>query len=61
MKIKIHICYQDTRTNNEDFVLTPYLFLVANMAAKAYGLGLCWGYKYVKPLCAVGFINTVLN
>lgn len=38
--------FQDTRTNNEDFALTPYLFGVwANVETiKVRGIGLCWGY-----------------
>ncbi len=38
--------FQDTRANNEDFALTPYLFgvWVRGDMAKVYGLGICWGY-----------------
>ncbi len=37
--------FQDTRTNNEDFALTPYLFLVwVTDNIKARGIGICWGY-----------------
>ena len=41
--------YQDTRTNNEDFALTPYLFLVKSKGKiiNAYGLGFCWGFYSV--------------
>ena len=38
--------YQDTRTNKEDFALTPYLFGVwlKGNVIRVYGLGVCWGY-----------------
>lgn len=38
--------YQDTRTNGEDFALTPYLFLVIAKFyfVQVYGIGLCWGF-----------------
>ena len=39
--------YQDTRTNKEDFALTPYLFgvwLNKSYTIKVYGLGFCWGF-----------------
>lgn len=38
--------FQDTRTNNEDFALTPFLFGVFGhyKIIKAYGIGVCWGY-----------------
>ena len=38
--------FQDTRTNNEDFALTPFLFLVwiSGQVISVYGFGLCWGY-----------------
>ncbi len=36
----------DTRSNNEDFALTPYLFsvIVKREVIKIYGIGICWGY-----------------
>ena len=38
--------YQNTKTNNEDIALTPYLFGVyANgKIIKVYGIGICWIY-----------------
>lgn len=38
--------FQDTRVNNEDMALTPYLFLVKAKAEKTtcLGIGLCWIY-----------------
>lgn len=38
--------YQDIRTNNEDFVLTPFLGLVyiSKYKCRIYGLSLNWGY-----------------
>jgi hypothetical protein len=38
--------FQDTRKNNEDFALTPYLFSVwvTGQIISIYGIGLCWGY-----------------
>ena len=38
--------YQDTRTNNEDIALTPYLYgvFVKGDIIKVFGFGLCWGY-----------------
>ena len=43
MRIRLVIGLMDTRTNNEDFALTPYLF-TAYSKKEVYGLGLCWGY-----------------
>lgn len=41
--------FQDTRTNEEDFAFTPYLFGVCVTGAiiKVRGLGICWGYYSV--------------
>ena len=53
--MKIIICFQDTRTNDEDFAITPYIFLVCGAVSKShfFGLGLCWGYY---SICfALGF------
>ena len=38
--------YQNTKSNKEDFALTPYLFLVwfSGEVVKVYGIGICWGY-----------------
>jgi hypothetical protein len=39
--------YQNTKTNNEDFAITPYLFGVWTSYAKIVrvrGLGICWGH-----------------
>jgi hypothetical protein len=37
--------FQDTRTNGEDFAITPYLFSVyVNKTIKVFGIGLCWGW-----------------
>ena len=38
--------YQNTKTNNEDFAITPYLFLVKMFGKeiKVIGLGICWGH-----------------
>lgn len=38
--------FTDTRTNKEDFAITPYLFGVwfTGDILKVYGFGLCWGY-----------------
>ncbi len=44
------ICgFLDTRTNNEDFALTPYLFRVwmTGKIIKVRGIGICWGYYSV--------------
>lgn len=45
-KFKIVSGYQDTRTNKEDFALTPYLFSVLYFGKiiKIFGIGVCWGY-----------------
>lgn len=47
--------YQDTRTNKEDFALTPYLFgvYVKERIIKIYGLGLCWGW--ISVYLGIGF------
>jgi len=36
----------DTRTNREDFAITPFIFGVwANATViKVFGLGICWGW-----------------
>jgi len=49
--------YQDTRDNNEDFALTPYLFFIyANVDdLKIVGLGLCWGF--ISIFVAFLFLN----
>lgn len=38
--------YQDTRSNNEDFAITPYLCGVWHKGKiiKVAGLGICWGW-----------------
>lgn len=38
--------YQDTRTNKEDFALTPFLFGVwlNGGIIKVIGIGFCWGW-----------------
>jgi len=48
-KISIVGGYQDIRSNGEDFILTPYLFLVnvKGEIIQVYGLGLGWGYYAV--------------
>lgn len=51
--MRILFRYQDTRSNQEDFALTPYLFLVyvnQYKDIKLRGLGFCWGFV------AFGFI-----
>lgn len=41
--------FQDTRINEEDFALTPYLFSVwvTGKVIKIRGIGICWGYYSV--------------
>ncbi len=38
--------YQNTKTNKEDFAITPYLFGVwlNGDKLKVYGFGICWGW-----------------
>lgn len=38
--------FQDTRTNNEDFAITPYIFgvYVNRPICSVIGIGICWGY-----------------
>lgn len=47
--------YQDTRTNKEDFALTPYLFgvYVNGKIIKVYGIGFCWGW--ISIFIGIGF------
>ena len=55
--------FQDTRNNNEDLAITPYIFGVKmvksyricneNVHIKILGLGICWGYYAVY--LALGF------
>ena len=42
--MKFVFIYQDIRTNNEDFVLTPFLFLVrvSEEKVRIYGIGIAW-------------------
>lgn len=37
---------QDTRSNEEDFALTPYSFSVVAKGHlfSVYGIGICWGF-----------------
>lgn len=48
--------YQDTRRNDEDMAITPYLFGVYlnTPRIKIYGLGLCWGWKAVYLGIGIG-------
>jgi len=40
--------YQNTKNNNEDFAITPYLFSVyVNLRIKIFGIGICWGFYSV--------------
>jgi len=41
--------YQDTRKNNEDFAITPFLFRVWVKDAdyKIAGIGICWGWMSI--------------
>ena len=43
-KISIVSGYQNTKMNEEDIALTPYLFgvLVKGNVIKVYGIGICW-------------------
>lgn len=47
--------YQDTRDNEEDLALTPYLFLVNvnHEGSTIFGLGFCWFYSAI--FLAFGF------
>ena len=47
--MRILINMQDTRTNGEDFAITPFLFGVWHNGSpiKLYGIGLCWGFYAV--------------
>ena len=55
--------FQDTRDNDEDLAITPYIFGVKmvelyrisneNVRIKIFGLGICWGYYAVY--LALGF------
>ena len=48
--------YQNTKTNKEDFAITPYLFGVKMFGdkIKVIGLGICWGYGSVYLGFGVG-------
>lgn len=50
MNVKILSRYEDTRTNKEDFALTPFLFGVYmnGKIIKVYGIGICWGWWAVN-------------
>lgn len=47
--MKIIAGFQDTRLNNEDFAITPFLFGVCTTleTISVYGIGICWGYYSV--------------
>jgi hypothetical protein len=46
--------FQDTRTNSEDFAITPYIFGVyVNLKIKVFGLGICWGWY--SAYAGIGF------
>ena len=53
--MKLMSGYQDTRNNNEDFAITPYLFAVffEGRNTKVYGIGLCWFFHAIY--IGVGF------
>ena len=53
--MKIISGFQDTRTNKEDFAITPYLFgvWVSGKIIKVYGIGLCWGFYSI--FVGIGF------
>jgi len=44
--MKLLIRFQDTRNNNGDFAITPFLFGVycKEEVIKVYGIGICWGW-----------------
>lgn len=46
MNKKIIGGYQNTKANNEDLAITPYLFgvLINGKATKVVGIGICWIY-----------------
>ena len=48
-KMRVVGGFQDTRNNEEDFALTPYLFVVwaSEDIIKVCGIGICWGYYSV--------------
>lgn len=41
--------FQNTKLNNEDFAITPFLFgvFVKGKIISIYGIGICWGYYAV--------------
>ena len=44
-KFRLQGGYQNTKNNNEDFALTPYLFLVKYWGhIKVLGIGIGWGH-----------------
>lgn len=48
-KVRIMGGFQDTRSNGEDFALTPYFFGVWTnyKSTSVRGLGICWGFYSV--------------
>ena len=60
-KIRLIGGYMDTRTNNEDFAITPYLFSVwvtVNLS-KIRGLGICWGFWSVYLGIGINVPNSI--
>jgi len=49
MKIRLISGYMNTRLNNEDFALSPYIFIVYHKGGKlkVFGIGLCWGFHSI--------------
>ena len=45
--------YQNTRQNNEDFAITPYLFGV--FRGYILGIGICWGHHSLFGALAFGY------
>jgi len=47
--MKVKIVYQNTK-GNEDFALTPYLFLVWYKGSEitVSGIGICWGFSAIS-------------
>lgn len=48
--------YQDTKNNNEDIALTPYLFGVCVILPKikCFGIGLCWLHQSLYVVIGFG-------
>lgn len=54
--MRILFAYQNTKSNNEDFALTPYIFVFCKTDETPYffGFGVCWGHAAAGIMLGFG-------